>query len=147
MAGFFVTLRQCRDSSEKANFGRAKNLLALAARDATDERADERRDAIKTWAKAESRLRQRSVHQLVRDRFVQVEGWKGFDIKEPRSPHEILELLGYGDLVHWDPEQHDVAFGTLQADATLLQFQFFVAATGLAHLYVGFGELAETLIA
>jgi hypothetical protein len=144
-AGFAVTLRQCDDPGESASFSKVKNALALACKTATDTRATERRATVEHWGDAVKRLHARSAEQLVRDRFVEEEGWRGFDFKETHSPRQLVQMFNYGELIHWSAKT-DVRSDTPEFLALWQQYEFFAAAAGLAHVYVGFGELVATLI-
>lgn len=145
-AGFAVTLRQCDDPSEPASFSQVKNALALACKQATDANASARVATVEAWGRATKRLQGRSVEQLVRDRFVSEEGWRGFDFTEAHSPRQLVKMFNYGDLIHWNAKT-DVRAGTPEFLAVWQQYEFFAAAVGLAHIYIGFGELAGTLLA
>jgi hypothetical protein len=145
-AGFAVTLRQCDDPAEPASFSRVKNALALACKQATDPGASSRAAIVEAWGRATKRLQARSAEQLVRDRFVSEEGWRGFDFNETHSPRQLVKMFNYGELIHWSAKT-DVRAGTPEFLAAWQQYEFFAAAVGLAHIYIGFGELACALLA
>ena len=53
-------------------------------------------------------------------------------------------MYNYGDLIHWEART-DVRVGTPAYLAAWQRFQFFLAAAGLAHIYIGFGELVKAV--
>jgi len=145
-AGFAVTLRQCDDPDEPASFSKVKNALALACKGSDDPAAEVRSAKVEAWGNAVKRLHQRSAEQLVRDRFVAAEGWRGFDFQEAYSPRQLVKMFNYGELIHWSAKS-DVRSDTPEFLALWQQYEFLVAAAGLAHLYVGVGELVRALLA
>jgi hypothetical protein len=89
-AGFAVTLRQCDDPDESASFSNVKNVIALACKGSDDAGAAVRSATVEAWGRAVRRLHQRSLEQLVRDRLVAEEGWRGFDFQEGDSPRQLV---------------------------------------------------------
>jgi hypothetical protein len=144
-AGFAVTLRQCDDPDESASFSNVKNVIALACKGSDDAGAAVRSATVEAWGRAVRRLHQRSLEQLVRDRLVAEEGWRGFDFQEGDSPRQLVKKFNYGEFIHWNAKS-DVRPDTPEFLALWLQYEFLVAAAGLAHLYVGFGELVRALL-
>lgn len=146
-AGFTVFLRQCHADGEPTRYRRVYNVLWLAASAAADASRERRLEELRAWYEALTLLRQKSVRQLVRDRFVSEEGWEVFDDHEPRSPDKLLRIYQYGDLIHWGDLRGEVVKDDRTYEAARQRYEFFGAAIGLAHALVGFGELARVATA
>jgi hypothetical protein len=103
---------------------------------------------LKAWRDAAKTLRLKSLNQLIRDRLVTDEGLQAFTYNEEHSPEYLLGLYNYGDLIHWDSDKSAVVaeFGRdpyIESDRRLA---YLDAASGLAHVYIGFAELARAAV-
>ncbi len=146
-AGFASLLRQCNAAGEATQYDRVKNIIWQASRQAGDAHSADRVAALRIWREAVIRLRRKSLNQLVMDQFVEHEGWKAFENTERHSPQEVLKTFNYGDLIHWGSERDDVLSPDEDAfRAADQRFAFLGAALGLAHVFIGFGELVRAAI-
>ncbi len=144
--GFAVMLRQCEADSNAADFPRV-GILKRAATTSDAVTSGTQLDVLEAWRAAEASLHKRSLNQLMCDAFVEREGWAGFACSDEWTPRELLETFRYGDLIHW----HDAKAGLVDTNedeptAAGQRYAFLCAALGLAHLYVGFGQLARAAI-
>jgi hypothetical protein len=144
-AGFATTLRHSDDPNELASYSRVKNSLAVACQRASDTQATRRGRAVTEWGRAVKCLHRKSLEQLLRERLVSEEGLSGFDFEELYPPRQLLQMFNYGDLIHWTQAE------TVRTDgpaflAKWQRFEFFLAAAGLAHIYIGFGELTRAIL-
>jgi hypothetical protein len=148
--GLSGLLRHCDSRAVKdgARFRRIHELLVSAAEQTADAtvRAEQLRQ-LEAWRVSIELLHSRSVDQCVRDRLVAENGWSAFDYREHYRPDYLIRVYDYGDLLHWGEQTEELA--ELEADEFLAaynRFGFFYAAAGLAHLYIGFGELARAAV-
>ena len=102
----------------------------------------------KAWRSAARRLHTKSLNQLIRDKLVAEERLRAFRYDEEHTPAELLRIYDYGDLIHWDRERSPelAAFEQDPFTASDRRLAFLDAASGLAHLYIGFAELARAAI-
>jgi hypothetical protein len=143
-AGFSALLRQCHGaSSELASYTRTRNILGRAAHDSSDGHREARLAMLDAWGQAVKMLRRRSVRYLVHEAFAAREGWEAFrpDAEAAPSPDSLLQTFNYGDLIHWGDGRDDVRGPDDDYAAAKQRFEFFVAAAGLTHVYIGFAEL------
>jgi hypothetical protein len=142
--GLATLLRQCEEPKEPARFDRVYRILRDAV-ESTDDIAQHARLArIDSWARARKQLRHRSLNQLMRDGLVRQRGYEALRYREEHSPAYLLEAFNYGDLIHWGNKATVVS--AWEVDPVQEQEQrlaFLDAATGLAHVHLGFGVLAE----
>jgi len=148
--GMSALLRHCDSRAKKdgARFEHVHQLLVAAAAQSSDElvRIEQLRQ-LELWRAAIEALHARSLDQCVRDRLVAERGWKVFDYHEHYRPDYLIRVYDYGDMLHWPRKTTELA--ALEADEFLAaanRHSFFEAMAGLAHLYVGFGELARTAL-
>lgn len=147
-AGFTALLRQCLAPNDEITVSRIHSILWQASEAATDLHRDERLDQLRTWSRVLKRLRQKSLPQLVRDRYVEEEEWTLFDHQEPRTPDELLLAYQYGDLLHWGEKHRDAVPADRESlEGAARQLDYLTAAVGLTHALIGFGELARAATA
>ncbi len=140
--GFTTLLRQFDAKEEPASFQVVSGRLRKLSMKTTDGSADLRSAEIDAWRKAQARLHGTELRRLVR-RKVDPELEFGSD----HSPTYLLSAYRYGDLIHWDSKREVVA--TWEKDPFhkhRARMFFLEAAAGLAHLYIGFGELVRVAI-
>lgn len=143
--GFAALLRQCDSPKERANFERVRSILWLKSEAAQDDAHDARLEQLEAWSRAAKRLHAKSLNQLLRDRLVKDEGIRAFEYTEQQSPQQLLSIYNYGDLIHWDDKKSPV-IAQWEADPYIesdRRLAYLDAASGLAHLYIGFAELAR----
>jgi hypothetical protein len=145
-AGFATFLRQCHSEADDASFEYVHEILSTPAASATNASRAERIRQLELWQDVVRRLRAKSLNQLVRDRIVAEEGWKICDFEEEKKPTELLREHNYGDLIHWGSERGALPSQEQQFEAAYERSEFFDAALGLAHAYIGFGELARAAV-
>lgn len=140
-AGFAVLLRQCHVTDEPASYDHVRNALWIASSAATDDRVLARQADLRAWHRSVKSLRRRSLDQLVRDKLVQEEQCGVFAWQEDDSPEELLRTFNYGDLIHWGTGRRTLSNSDDEYLVAQQRFRFFNAALGLAHVYIGFGQL------
>jgi hypothetical protein len=144
--GLSGLLRHCDSRAHKdgARFGRIHEILLTAAEQTQDvPQKTEQLRQLEAWRAALELLHSLSLDQCVRDRLVSEKGWKVFDYREHHRPDFLIRVYDYGDLLHWPTQTRELEI--LEADEFLAAFNrhsFFEAIAGLAHLYIGFAELA-----
>lgn len=146
--GFAGLLRQCDSTKERANFHRVRSILTLKADATYDDARANRLTQLKAWRNAAKRLRAKSLNQLIRDKLVGDEGLHAFAYEEEHSPSQLLSIYNYGDLIHWDAPKSKVV-AEFERDPYVesdRRLAYLDAASGLAHLYIGFAELARTAV-
>jgi hypothetical protein len=147
-AGFAVLLRQC-DLNESASFHRVRTILNARAHQTYDDFRNERIAQLKVWRDAGRALRAKSLNQLIREKLVADEGMGALAYDEEHRPETLLELYNYGDLIHWDSDESGAILAGFERDPFTesdRRLAFLEGASGLAHLYVGFAELARTAV-
>ena len=146
--GFTGLLRQCDSPQESASFKRACDTLWKAT-GRLGEPADResRQQALVQWRRAIGHAHAKSIDQLLRDKLVSEEGMGVLEFDEPDSPQFLLSAFSYGDLIHWGEKRPVLAAWDkdefLSAER---RSAFLAAAAGLAHLYIGFGQLAHSAL-
>ncbi len=142
-AGFAAFLRQCDRPQENASYNRVRGIISgyAASTGGTD-----RVHVLRAWQRAIASLHHRSLDQLVRDAFVEREGWMAFAFTEEDPPDKLLEAFNYGDLLHWDPTRATSPDESDELVEANQRYAFLTAALGLAHAYIGFGELVRTAV-
>ena len=148
--GFSGLLRHCDSKAKKdgARFVRIHEILRAAAELTSDVTSkQEQVDQLEAWRAAVTLLHSRSVDQCLREKLVKQRGWKVLDYREHHRPDYLIRVYEYGDLLHWTTRSPEI--DALELDAMLAaanRHSFFEAMTGLAHLYIGFGELARAAL-
>lgn len=143
-AGFAALLRQCDSPKEPGRFDRAWSILRAKAESVQDETRGARLAQLQAWSAAVKKLRAKSLNQLLRDKLGR-EGLRAFEYQEEHSPRQLMSLYNYGDLLHWDDKKNPV-LAQFEADpyvASDRRLAYLDAASGLAHVYIGFAELAR----
>ena len=144
-SGFATLFRQCNNDAESASFKRVKDELWQLNESVDDEYSAVRREYLQAWYQAERRLRGSSLEQLVRHCLATREGWTAFAYREELNPEQLISLVNYGDLIHWNSDTSATA--NLEAETAAIQRQaFFNAAVGLAHLYIAFGQVVRAAL-
>lgn len=143
-AGFAVLLRHCHSDKEPARFARVADIIWQANERRHDGDYDRRRAVLQQWRRAAGQLQQKSLDQLMREKLAREEAMTILDYPEQWTPSSLLSAFNYGDLLHWDERKRKTIAGW-QADdfeGPQTRLAFLAAAAGLAHVYIGFGELA-----
>jgi hypothetical protein len=146
--GFAGLLRQCDSTKERASFHGVRGILMRKADTVHDDAKEMRLAYLKAWRDAAKTLRLKSLNQLIRDKLVADEGLQAFAYNEEHSPEYLLSLYSYGDLIHWDSDK-SVVVAEFERDPYIesdRRLAYLDAASGLAHLYIGFAELARTAV-
>jgi len=148
-AGFAGLLRQCDSPKEPAHFHRVHRILAQALEGADDGLSQERLRYLTAWKGAVGKLHGKSLNQLLREKFVREEGATAFAYEEEYSPEKLLSVYNYGDLLHYDKKKSAVLEEwrrdeIVESDRRVA---YLMAAAGLGHVYVGFGEVARRALA
>jgi hypothetical protein len=150
-AGFAALLRHFYSPNEKASFLRVVKLLRTQVAGENGTERAERLDQLDAWKRAEGKARQHSVQNQAIRRLVA-------DGRAPRDPdldtypdvappEEIISDYFYGDHLHWDTKASVVdERGESPFLDAWYRHGFFIAAAGLAHIYVGFAALVQRAI-
>jgi hypothetical protein len=142
--GFAGFLRQCDSVKERAHFARVRSILWVAAEAVQDAARGERLRQLAAWRAAVNALHKKSLNQLLRDKLASDEGLRAFEFQEQETPEKLLSLYNNDDLLHW--EKRGGVVGKWEADDYIesdRRLAYLDAARALAHVYVGFGELAR----
>jgi hypothetical protein len=144
LAGFAALLRQCDSPNDRAHFERVRSILWVASQAAPDPWQEARLRELTAWSAAAKALHRKSLNQLLRDKLV-TQGVGAVQYDEEHSPVELLTVYNYGDLIHWGDRSGVVAEWEeddyVESDRRLA---YLHAAAALAHVYIGFAELART---
>lgn len=147
-AGFAALLRQC-DLNERASFHRVRAILNGRAQQTYDDSRNERIAQLRVWRDAGRALRAKSLNQLIREKLAADEGLGAFTYNEEHTPEALLRIYNYGDLIHWDSDDSGSIVARFERDPFTesdRRLAFLEGASGLAHLYIGFAELARTAV-
>lgn len=140
--GFAVLLRQFDSKDEPASFQTVSGRLRKASKAATDDRSDERCRQIDAWRRAQGALHGTELQRLTRRKLD-----PALEYGSEHPPTYYLSAYNYGELIHWDRGRETIA--TWEQDPfhrSVQRYAFLEAATGLAHLYIGFSEVVRTAI-
>jgi hypothetical protein len=141
--GFSVLLRQFDASEEPASFQRVSGRLRGLSRETADGQGETRCGQIDAWRRAQGALHGAELPRLTR-RKVEPSMEYGSD----HPPTYYLKTYNYGELIHWDRGRETLAeWETDRFQRDWQRMSFLEAATGLAHLYIGFSEVVRTAIA
>lgn len=146
VAGFSVLLRQCYAPDERASFKKVMDILwqVVARTDGSEEAA--RHDFLARWRKAVGGTQARSVQNQAIKALIR-RGVIGDDPDLERypdsdTPERLLSDYFYGDTIHWDKKAEVVEQREQDAvTSAFFRHDFFNAAAGFAHLYIGFAAL------
>jgi hypothetical protein len=149
-AGFAAYLRQCDSpaKNEHASFHRVRGILSRAVAGTDDDLRCERGSQLDAWRSAANALHKKSLNQLIREKLASDDGVRAFLYQEEHAPAELVRIYQYGDLIHWEPTKNP-ELAEFERDpfvASDRRLAFLDAASGLAHLYIGFAELARTAV-
>jgi hypothetical protein len=147
--GFATLVRQFYAPDERASFNKAMAILMKAAQSETDLAAADRVEILRKWGRAAGQLRQKSVEKLALEKLIELGEFPPLPLDElatypdPETPEKALSTYFYGDHIHWDsgaPVLDERAKDPFH-DAWF-RFFFLKAASGLAHVYIGFSVIA-----
>jgi hypothetical protein len=148
LAGLF---RQFYAPNEKASFAKVLKLLRAEAATNPSQQQTEQMRQLDAWQGAEGVTRNRSLNNQAIKRLV-ADGRAPNDpdlerYPDAAPPDQTISDYFYGDHLHWDSKA-DVVEERERSPFLdgLFRYEFFKAAAGLSHLYVGFATLVETAI-
>jgi hypothetical protein len=146
MRGFSALFRQFDGEGEEASFLLVSGRLYRAAATSSDENRERRLSELTAWRKARGRLHGRDLKGLVAEKLSR-EGRFGGDPLEKPAPAFLFSAYNYGDYLHWGEKRALIEDWRKEpfVDATR-QMDFLEAASGLAHLYLGFGVLVRAAL-
>lgn len=147
MRGFATLFRQFYDPQEQASFSRTSRIAHDAAGAAAGASPDSRRETVKSWALAHRRLQRERLDVVVRkklgaEKIFPYDPLYGDD--EP--PRTLINTYNYGEYLHWGSQA--LAIESVAPDPffrTDHRYRLGDSMVGLAHLYVGYGQLLATL--
>jgi len=152
LSGFSVLFRQYY-ANEAAGFQVVSKIMKKLANNETDARAQARVDELKKWSRAIGRLRQFSVERLVHEKLAAEAVFPPLTSEEAATypdleiPQQAISAYFYGEHIHWGDksvlleQRAEDSFD----EATYL-LGYLKAATGLAHMYLGYAVLVGTAI-
>ena len=147
MRGFVTLFRQFYGPDEPASFSKVHGLSHQIAEAAADPVAAIRLDVLKQWGRAHRRLRQERLDVIVRKRMGDERIFAYSPIYgDDESPHTLIHMYNYGEYIHWDSQA--AAIESLDTDPFLRtdhRYRLGESMVGLAHLYIGFGQVLRTL--
>lgn len=147
--GFSVLLRQFHSNKETACFHKVQGALRRACTllpTATESQLASRHLGL--WARAAGQARGTLIKVLVGRRLIE-RGLMGPGPvpAEDESPERLISLFNYGEDIHWGKRRDDLsALGVDDFTQAWARMNFFEAASGLAHLYMGFAVLARSAL-
>jgi hypothetical protein len=97
---------------------------------------------IDEWRRAQRALHGTELQRLTRRKFA-----PGMEYGSDHPPTYYLKTYNYGELIHWDRGRETLE--EWEKDAFQRDWQrisFVEAATGLAYLYIGFGEVVRSAL-
>jgi hypothetical protein len=139
-AGFASLLRQCH-AQESGSYSAVRRIMFDVVRGLKTRESEPCLAVLSVWRKSEKELHNRSLHQIMYDRFFMDEQWPEFNVKEAKTPDELLRIFNYGDLIHWGRGRDQLE--TEPLGASQQRMDFLRAALGLTHFYIGFGVLVR----
>lgn len=154
VAGFAALFRQFYATDERASFKAVSGILMRRAKEASDERAEERREELRRWGKAQGKLRMFSVERLAHEKLIDegkfppIEEVRTGGYPDPENPQQVISTFFYGEHLHWSEDKAAIlvererdAFEDARSKLFFLQ-----ASAGLAHLYIGYSVLARSAL-
>jgi len=146
--GFAGLIRLCDSPKERASFHRVHRIVWLAAKAAGDDLVEHRLQQLTAWRNAVAKLHRKSLNQLVREKLAEEEGMTVFAYDEEHAPEELLSIHNYGDLLHYDEGKSSKLEQWRRDPVTQSdrRMAYLMAAAGLGHVYIGFGELARSAL-
>src|SRR6266571_2359044 len=104
---------------------------------AADNSADTRREYLKSWTHAASRLRGYSLKLLVSKRLEELGriGPGPHANEHLPGPEMLISIYSYGEDIHWGKQRDQVAaYGKSDFDSAWTRMACFEAMVGLAHI-------------
>ena len=147
--GFSVLFRQFYSNDESASCKAVQNLLWRMNKLAADNSADTRREYLKSWTHAASRLRGYSLKLLVSKRLEELGriGPGPHANEHLPGPEMLISIYSYGEDIHWGKQRDQVAaYGKSDFDSAWTRMACFEAMVGLAHIYLGFAQLVDAAL-
>ncbi|TQC46530.1 hypothetical protein EEB14_25665 [Rhodococcus sp. WS4] len=147
LVGFSVRFRQLHDSdSGDPCYDKVSGILMKAARQATDDRAEERLEILKQWSKARGQLLNHPLKNIVATKVLEADGRYAdpaeFANYSNVDPQRIISLFNYGEKIHHG--KHADAFDELIQDDfkhAHAEHDFVLSMLGLVHLYFGYSQV------
>lgn len=140
--GFVALFRQFYAPDEAASFAKARNLVAIAARESDDSEAARRKAELGAWGKAHSRLLAHNLKELVGFALADTGRFERDGIPDGGKPRELISVFAYGEHLHWGDQREVVR--EWDADAFLgpwNKMKFLEVCSGLAYFYMGFAVI------
>jgi len=148
MRGFVVLFRQMYADDDEASFRKVHRLLSRLNEAVDDEHTPQRRELLKSWRRAEGKLRADRLRVLALAKL-QEEGETSpppGPVHQDPSPTELISAYNYGDLIHWGKGKNALSsYSHEPFDEARRVISFLESVAGLCHLYMGFGVLIESL--
>lgn len=154
VAGFAALFRQFYAPDERASFRAVSGLLMRRAKEVQDDDSAARVEELKRWGKAAGKLRMFSVERLAHEKLIDEGRFPAFEeitagtYPDPENPQQVISTFFYGEHLHWGEDKAAIiqqrkedAFEDARSKLFFLQ-----AASGLAHLYLGYSVLISAAL-
>jgi hypothetical protein len=144
--GWLVLFRQFYSTKELASFQKCHGAIISVAKNATDPAGPHRLEVLKSWKKAEGRLKAYNLKYLIGEKLIE-QGRFAPPIPDAGSPAQLISMFAYGDLIHWGDKREELS--RRQADAfggPTDMLRFVEAVAGLAYLYMGFALIVARCV-
>jgi hypothetical protein len=146
--GFSALFRQFYAHDEASSFRKVHGSAYALAEGAVDNEQGSRLAALKAWGKASSRLRGRAIDLIVREKLGDEKIFPYSPLHgDDQSPDLLINAYNYGEYIHWG--RNATVIESWSEDPFIRanhRYRLVSAMTGLAHLYIGFGQLLVTLV-
>ncbi len=147
--------RQSYLPNEDASYSRVSRILHERAAKAQDALAHDRVQQLRGWAAAIRTTRKQSLRKSVLLRSIELgenapmsdDDLRVFPDRE--TPEALIDRYLNTDRLHWDSEKAKAVESRSEdpvRDGGLERLALLDGATGLAHLYIGFAEIARRAI-
>ena len=145
--GFLALFRQFYSDGELASFGKTRDALMIASKEASDAAADRRLAILKEWGKAHSRLLAYNLKELVGKRLVDEGRFGAGGIPDGGKPRELINAFAYGEHLHWGDKREVVSeWEADQFYGPWNRILFLEIIAGLAYSYMGYAVIVARSI-
>ena len=151
VAGLAVLLGHFYSTNERASFANVERLLRAEAEEAVSPDQTEQVRQLDVWRRSVGVTRNRSLQNQAIKRLI-TDGRVPNDpdlerYPDAATPEQTISDYFYGDHLHWDSKR-DVVEQRAKSPFLdgIYRYEFFKAAAGLSHLYVGFATLVEVAV-
>jgi hypothetical protein len=146
IVGFATMFRQFYADDEEASFNAAQAILFPAAQAEVDDETN-RVEELRRWGRAVGISKEKSIDRSAHEALAAVGMMPPLEGNYPDrdKPARVISQYFYGDYVHWSSKKgHSETVARREQspfDDASYRYEFLKATIGLAHLYLGYGEV------